>query len=207
MGYGCFAGFLGEVPDLPILGQSIRMLYVHVPMWFAMVVLFSLSCYHSVRYLQVGQERHDHAAYAYALVGLVMGLLGLLTGMLWAAHTWGAAWSQDPKQNASALGLLLYLAYFILRKGLGERSGVASVAAVYNILGFGLLVPLVFVLPRLVDSLHPGSGGNPGFNTYDLNDAMRWVFYPAVVGWIGIGGYLAGILAAIRGGDAALKRL
>ena len=41
------------------------------------------------------------------------------------------------------------------------------------------MVPLIFVLPRMGDSLHPGSGGNPGFNTYDLNTQMRWVFYPA----------------------------
>lgn len=34
------------------------------------------------------------------------------------------------------------------------------------------------------DSLHPGNGGNPGFNKYDLDSKMRMVFYPAVIGWI-----------------------
>jgi heme exporter protein C len=41
------------------------------------------------------------------------------------------------------------------------------------------------VLPRLSGpSLHPGQTGNPGFNQYDLDDTMRKVFYPAVIGWI-----------------------
>jgi heme exporter protein C len=40
------------------------------------------------------------------------------------------------------------------------------------------------ILPRMSDSLHPGNGGNPGFNKYDLDSNMRMVFYPAVAGWI-----------------------
>jgi heme exporter protein C len=43
----------------------------------------------------------------------------------------------------------------------------------------------------MVDSLHPGSGGNPGFNTYDLDSNMRMVFYPAVIGWILMGVWFA----------------
>ena len=114
--YSLLAGILGEVPDLPILEQSIRMLYVHVPMWFGMVVLLSLSAYHAMCYLGTERLSHDDQSASYAHVGFFMGVLGLITGMLWADNTWGAYWSQDPKQNAAALSLLLYLAYFILRK-------------------------------------------------------------------------------------------
>jgi heme exporter protein C len=42
----------------------------------------------------------------------------------------------------------------------------------------------IMVLPRLTDSLHPGNGGNPAFGKYDLDNNMRTVFYPAVIGWI-----------------------
>jgi heme exporter protein C len=47
-----------------------------------------------------------------------------------------------------------------------------------------------------VDSLHPGNGGNPAFSSYDLDKNMRLVFYPAVIGWIMIGLWIANI--AIR---------
>jgi heme exporter protein C len=54
-----------------------------------------------------------------------------------------------------------------------------------------MLIPLIFILPRLTDSLHPGNGGNPGFNVYDLNSQLRIVFYPAVIGFILLGVWIA----------------
>jgi heme exporter protein C len=53
------------------------------------------------------------------------------------------------------------------------------------------MVPLLFILPRMVDSLHPGNGGNPGFNAYDLDSQMRLIFYPAVIGWFLLGLWMA----------------
>ena len=197
--YGWVMGILGRVPSLPILDETIRMLYVHVPMWFGMVALLTASCYRAMGYLRSRGKASayikDAWSYAYAEVGFLMGILGLLTGMLWAKYTWGEVWSGDPKQNASALVLLLYGAYFMLRNSVKDEKRRASLSSLYNILGYGLMLPLIFVLPRLTDSLHPGSGGNPGFNTYDLNADMRWVFYPAVLGWIGVGIWCAHIRA------------
>jgi heme exporter protein C len=53
-----------------------------------------------------------------------------------------------------------------------------------------MLIVFLMILPRLNDSLHPGNGGNPGFNKYDLDSTMRMVFYPAVIGWILLGVWL-----------------
>ena len=61
----------------------------------------------------------------------------------------------------------------------------------YNIFAFAAMIPLIFIIPRLQDSLHPGSGGNPGFNVYDLDNRLRLVFYPAVIGWFAIGVWIA----------------
>jgi heme exporter protein C len=49
------------------------------------------------------------------------------------------------------------------------------------------MIPLIFIIPRLDDSMHPGNGGNPGFNAYDLDSRMRLIFYPAVIAWFLIG--------------------
>ena len=200
--YSVVAGLLAEVPRLPILAQSIRMLYVHVPMWFGMVMLFTASFYYALRQLATGAKQADDYSMAFAEVGFCFGLIGIFTGMVWAKYTWGAAWSGDPKQNAAALSLLLYLAYFVLRASLKDERQRQRMSAVYNVLGYAMMIPLIFVLPRLTDSLHPGSGGNPGFNTYDLDNGMRLVFYPAVLGWIlfGFG------LAWLRAGVQALER-
>lgn len=188
------AGLLADVPRLDILNETVRALYFHVPMWFGMVLLFALSVFHAIRYLNDPLRETDRKSVEYAHVGLAFGLLGLITGMLWANYTWGTPWHGDPKQNGSAIALLVYLAYFVLRGSVENHEQKARLSAVYNIFAFAAMIPLIFILPRLQDSLHPGSGGNPGFNAYDLDNRMRLIFYPAVIGW-----FLAGVwIASLR---------
>ena len=69
----------------------------------------------------------------------------------------------------------------------------ARISAVYNIFAFVLLLVFIGILPRMTDSLHPGNGGNPGFNNYDLDNNMKLVFYPAVVAWILLGWWIASL--------------
>jgi heme exporter protein C len=189
--YVHLAGMLSDVPRLAILNETVRALYFHVPMWFGMVLLFVLSIYHSIQYLKTHSIHHDHRAVSYAHVGMIFGVLGMLTGMLWANYTWGSPWHGDPKQNGAAIAMLVYLAYFVLRGSLDNQEQKARLSAVYNIFAFAAMVPLIFIIPRLQDSLHPGSGGNPGFNVYDLDNRMRGIFYPAVIGWFMIGVWIA----------------
>lgn len=192
--YSTVFGFLSSVPALPILHQSIRNLYFHVPMWFSMIILFSVSVYHSIKYLSNNNEEHDMKAVQSINAGVVFGILGIITGAIWAKFTWGQAWSFDVKQNFAAIALLLYFAYLVLRNAIDEDQKRAKIAAIYNIFAFPMMVVLLFVLPRLSDSLHPGNGGNPGFNAYDLDSHMRMVFYPACLGWILIGYWIYTLL-------------
>lgn len=202
--YSFTAGLLGEVPRLDIVNETVRALYFHVPMWFGMVYLFLLSTVHAVRYLRKSDPSNDIASTEYANTGLLFGILGILTGMIWANYTWGSPWHGDPKQNGAAIALLVYLAYFVLRGSVQSEEQRARLGAVYNIFAFTAMIPLIFILPRLTDSMHPGNGGNPGFNMYDLDNRMRTVFYPAVIGWILIGVWITSI--SIRQRALAEKR-
>lgn len=185
--YSFIGGLLFNVPRLPILNETIRNLYFHVPMWFTMIALFTNSIVYSVKYLANGKVKDDIKAVESVNVGVLFGVLGLLTGMFWAKFSWGEYWSFDPKQNFTAISMLLYFAYLILRSAIEEEQKRAKISAVYNIFAFPMMIVLIFVLPRLQDSLHPGNGGNPGFNMYDLDAGMRTVFYPACIGWILVG--------------------
>jgi len=189
--YTAVGGLLLEVPRLNIVNETIRALYFHVPMWFGMVFLFLMSTIYAIRYLRQPSIEADIYSTAYAHVGLVFGVLGIITGMIWANYTWGSPWHGDPKQNAAAIALLIYFAYFILRGSVSNDEQRAKLSAVYNIFAFVAMIPLLFIIPRMTSSMHPGNGGNPGFNTYDLDSRMRLVFYPAVTGWVLLGWWIA----------------
>ncbi len=198
--YSVLAGFLVPVPQMATgnLAQTARNLYFHVPMWFGMTILLLLSVIFSIRYLRSRVPRFSILAETTAEIGVWFGVLGVITGALWANYTWGSPWHGDPKQNAAAIALLIYLAYFILKGALDNQEQAARIAAVYNVFAFAAFIPLVYILPRLTDSLHPGNGGNPGFNQYDLDGNMRMVFYPAVIGWILMGWWLASLRARVK---------
>src|SRR6476661_5734395 len=196
--YTVVAGLLIPVPKLPILHESIRNLYFHVPMWFAMIVIYTVSVVYSIKYLGSANEKHDLIAVESVNTGLIFGFLGLGSGMIWANYTWGAPWPNDPKLNGAAIATLMYLAYVILRGSIDEEQKRAKISAIYNVFSFPVMVVLIFVLPRLTDSLHPGNGGNPGFGAYDLDSNMRLVFYPAVLGWILIAVWIMTLRFRIR---------
>ena len=191
--YVHLGGLLFDVPRLDILNETIRALYFHVPMWFGMILLFLLSVYYAVRYLRNPNIENDRKSVEFANVGLFFGILGIITGMFWANYTWGSPWHGDPKQNGAAIALLVYLAYFVLRASIENEEQRGRLSAVYNIFAFAAMIPLIFIIPRLTSSVHPGSGGNPGFNMYDLDSRMRLVFYPAVAGWFLLGLWIANL--------------
>lgn len=191
LGYTVIAGLLLPVPALDIINETIRNLYFHVPMWFTMIILFLVSAIYAVRYLRTGDLRYDVFSAEFTKVGIFFSILGMLTGMEWANYTWGEPWSNDPKQLGTAISMLTYFAYMVLRGGMKDEEKRAKISAVYNVFAFALMIPLLWILPRMVDSLHPGNGGNPGFNTYDLDSDMRKVFYPAVFGWILLGVWIS----------------
>jgi heme exporter protein C len=205
--YTIVGGLLMAVPRLAIVNESIRGLYYHVPMWFGMVALFLTSTYYAVRHLMTNKPEYDIRSVEIAHTGTLYGLLGIVTGMIWANYTWGSPWHGDPKQNGAAIALLIYLAYFVLRGSLDNREQRARLSAVYNIFAFAAMIPLIFIIPRMTSSMHPGNGGNPGFNTYDLDSNMRLVFYPAVIGWILLGYWIASLRIRLRLAEEQIKEL
>src|ERR1700741_5172956 len=105
--YSVAGGLLFSVPPLPILNETIRAVYFHVPMWFSMIVLFSTSAVYAIRYLRKPSIQDDLTSCGFAHTGLVLGLLGILTGMIWASYTWCSPWHGDPKQNGAAIACLI----------------------------------------------------------------------------------------------------
>lgn len=199
--YVIIAGFMGKVPALDVLNETIRNLYFHVPLWFAMIILLLVSLCYSIGYLNTSKPEYDHRAAALASSALIFGILGYLTGMLWGNYTWGKLGTflfSDPKTLGSMISILIYMAYFILRGSMEDESQAARVSAVYSIFAYTLMIFFIFVFPRLADSIHPGNGGNPAFAQYDLDNNMRLVFYPAVIGYTMLAFWVADLVFRIK---------
>ncbi len=189
---GAFSASEGlTFPYRALLGETIRNQYFHVSLWFALMLLMGAAAWQAFKYLRTSNPEADRRSEALTRVGLLFGLLGLVTGMVWANYTWGKPWSGDVKQNMTAIALLIYLAYFVLRASLPSIEAARRAGAAYNLFAFAMLIPLLYVIPRMRESLHPGAGGNPGFGGEDLDSTMRMVFYPGIIGFTLLGLWLA----------------
>jgi heme exporter protein C len=201
--YTIIGGLLLDVPHVKILNETIRNIYFHVCMWFAMMILFTVSVVNAVKYLNKHDLKYDILSKEYAAVGIMFGLLGYTTGAIWASFTWAdpnksfiesfSAIAKDPKLIGAAIALLIYFAYLILRGSIPDIDKRARIGAVYNIFAFAFLFPSIWIIPRLLESLHPGGEGNPALNPKDMDARMRMVFYPAVLGWTLLGVWITSL--------------
>lgn len=212
--YTVIAGFnvfdlpVFSVPRKDILQESIRNLYFHVSMWFSMMILFTVSVVQAVKFLRTNNLRHDIASRQYAGVGILFGVLGYVTGILWASFTWAdpntssassfSSIAKDPKLIGAAIALLIYFAYLVLRDSINDMDKRARIGAVYNIFAFAFLFPSIWIVPRLLESLHPGGEGNPALNPKDIDARMRLVFYPAVIGWTLLGVWIVSLKTRLQ---------
>lgn len=202
--YALAYGLTAAIPELPTLGQSARNVFYHVPMWFTEVVLMSVSVYHSIRYLRQSDPElqqsgspmtADIKAREAARIGVIFNGLGLLTGIVWGRVSWGqnlpdsdpsAWWVWDPIQTCALIAMLIYLGYFLLRSSFSEAGQRARMAAVFNIFAFVALIPLFFVIPRMMEGLHPTAGGQQTglFDTSNITNIYRLILYPSALGFI-----------------------
>lgn len=187
-------GFLLPIPDIPILKESARNLFLHVPMWFTMAVCFAAGFVYSIIYLNNPNAQADRKAETATQVGLLFGVCGLLTGSIWARFTWGTWWTlAEPRMNLAALAMMIYVAYFVLRTAFDNPEKRAKISAVFNIFAATTIPFLLYIIPRQLPSLHPGAEGNPAFSDMTAPE-LRYIFYPAVVGFIALAVWLADIL-------------
>lgn len=188
------SGFLINIPKIPILEETARNIFFHVPMWMAMFAMFLLSFWYSISYLNSPDMQKDIKASSAANVGVAFGICGLLTGSLWARFTWGSWWTfAEPKMNLAALAMMIYVAYFVLRSAFDDEEKRAKLSAVYNIFAVTTIPFLLYVVPRQLTSLHPGAEGNPAFSEITA-DVLRYILYPAMLGFIALGYWIYDIL-------------
>ncbi len=137
-------------------GFSQRIFYVHVPVALTAYGCFGWAAWKALALLWRRDERHDLESYTAVHMGVIFGVLTLVTGSIWARISWGVWWSWSERQLVLFLILFLfYSAYFMLRFSTPAGPQRARISAVYALFGVAL-IPVSFLAIRLAENfIHP----------------------------------------------------
>ena len=130
------------VPADASQGDVQRLMYVHVPAAWVGYLAFFVVFAGSGAYLWRRDPRLDRLAAASAEVGVLFTGLAIASGSIWGKATWGQWWDWDPRLTTTAVMLLAYIAYLLLRQSVSEQRRRGRVAAAFGLIAF-LNVPLV----------------------------------------------------------------
>jgi heme exporter protein C len=174
-----------DLPVIPGLEQRARIIFFHVPTAWLSVMAFVSSLVYAVMYLRKRNPDDDIKSSAAAGIGFLFCVLATVTGAVWAKFNWGEFWNWDPRQTSIFVLLLIYGAYFALRSAVEVEEKRAALAAVYSIIA-GVTMPFfMFIMPRILSSLHP----EPILNAQgkvEMNPTMFVVFLASLAGFTGL---------------------
>ena len=173
-----------EYPNIPGLEEKAKIIFFHVPSAWLAVIAFLTAMVQGIKYLRTNNFEHDAKSLAALQIGMVFTILATVTGSIWAKFTWGAFWHWDPRETSIFILLLIYGSLFALRSAIENEEKRARLSAVYSIFAF-LTVPFfVFIMPRIMAGLHPGSADDTNAGPvvdFQMNSTMQVVFYLSLI--------------------------
>ena len=165
------------LPADALQGEVQRLLYVHVPVAWAMMLAFFVVFLMSILYLVQRQLKWDLLAVSAAELGVLGAVLTLILGTLWGRPTWGIWWAWDPRITTTALLVPIYTGYLVVRSMTEDPEQRARWAAVIGLIAF-VQVPIVYLSVFWWRSLHqPPSSPQSMWSAYGLVMLLGFVAY------------------------------
>jgi heme exporter protein C len=153
-----------------------KIFYFHVPSWFVMFTGAIMCGIASGVYLFKGSQRADHYALTGAELAVVFGMIGLITGPIWARKAWGVWWDWDVKLTLALIVWLTFVAYLLVRRYGGP--GAEKLAAGLGLFG-AVNIPFVYYSVNWWRSIHPKTSVVP-----TLGPGMRQAFWYCVLSFM-----------------------
>lgn len=177
-------------------GDVQRIFYLHISAFAGAFVAFGATVVGGIIYLLRHDTRWDRLAMSGVEVGIVLAVMNLVTGSIWAYPTWNTWWTWDPRLVSDAIMILTYAAYLMLRQGIENPDTRYRFASVYGIFAFSTVI-ITFIITRIrPDTIHPvviGSSPQNAEGGFGLTPTMLaamgvnmtvWsVFVPATLVW------------------------
>ena len=176
---GCWAGLTLTPPDY-LQGETVRILYIHVPAAWLGMGGWSGIAISSIMLLVWRHPLAGIAARAIALPGAVFAALCLMTGSIWGRPTWGTWWQWDGRLTSMLLLFFVYLGYMALAKADADRGGDGRVPALYGIAG-SVLLPIIRYSVVWWNTLHQGQ--SIGVTGSTIAGAILWPLPIAMLGF------------------------
>ena len=179
-----------QVPPDRLMGETVRILFIHVPTaWLGMGGWTAIALA-SLVYLVWRHPLAAIAARGAAVPGLVFTLICLATGSIWGRPTWGTWWVWDGRLTSMLVLAFLYVAYIALAQA-AEREGVsARIPAIFGLLG-AVNIPIINRSVVWWNSLHQPPSITVG------KSAIDGVFLaPLLVAVVGFSLIFGGVLLA-----------
>ncbi|HJS30263.1 MAG TPA: cytochrome c biogenesis protein CcsA [Anaerolineales bacterium] len=161
-----------------VMGEVQRIFYFHVSSWWVSMLGLLAAAITGIVYLVTKDHRWDIWSLSAVEISVVFGLIGIVTGSIWARPAWNTWWTWDPRLTTATIMLLIYTAYLLLRQGIDDPDRRARFGAVYVILGF-ISVPITFFSIRLYRTIHPvviGANNAGAQGEFDMTFTMVQVF-------------------------------
>jgi heme exporter protein C len=134
-------------------GDVQRIMYLHLPSILIAYLSYFLVFIGSGLYSWKREKRDDILAHAAAELGVLFTALTIVEGSIWGRPTWGVWWTWDARLTLTAILLLIYVGYLMLRALIDDENRAATAAAVLGIIGF-LDIPLIHMSVYWWRTLH-----------------------------------------------------
>ncbi|MDL2345309.1 cytochrome c biogenesis protein CcsA [Deinococcus sp. MIMF12] len=180
-------------------GSLVRLFFVHVPSAWLSYLAYGGTGLFGLLYLLTRQRRWDRLALASAEIGVLFTVSTIVGGMLWAKPTWGAYWVWDARLTTTALSIVIYGGYLLIRSLIDDPDRRARVAAVVGLVGT-LYVPVNYMAVEWWRGVHQTQTLKLlGGIRFDAAPIYGWVLLVATLAFTLLYAYLLrvrGILAA-----------
>ena len=176
---GMIAGLFLTPPDY-LQGETVRILYIHVPAaWLGM------AGWAGIAGAAVSQLvwRHPLAAVAgraIAPAGATFAAVCLITGSVWGRPTWGTWWEWDGRMTSMLVLLFLYIGFIALADAERERGGDGRLAAIFGLVG-AINLPIIHYSVLWWRTLHQGQ--SIGLGRSSIDSSMLWPLFVSAAGF------------------------
>jgi heme exporter protein C len=173
-----------QFPNIPGLGDQARIIFFHVPASWLATLSFLVAMIFGIKYLRSNNLDDDAKSLAALQIGMMFVVLATVTGSLWAKFAWGTFWNWDPRETSIFVLLLIYGSLFALRSSIEDVEKRAKLSAVYSVIAFITVPFFIFIMPRIMAGLHPGSAND---NTagpvldFNMNGNMQLIFFLSLI--------------------------